>query len=484
MVINMKYLKTVILENFQSHKYSSIDFDEALNIIIGPSDSGKTAIIRGIKWVLYNEPLGDFFIRQGENEASVTLVFSDNTKVKRLRSKSKNLYILYKKNGEEIRFEGFGLNIPEEIIEEIGIRKIELDSNETNTINIAEQLEGPFLLSEKPSTRAMAIGRLIGVNIIDDALKETLRDIRNLSINRRITENKIFKTENELKEYDYLYELELKLKKAEEIRKILCEKSNRHEKLISFNRMYDELNIELKTINMQLINLEHIEEINPLLQHIEKDINNLKYLNIKKIQFIDNQDEIKSSTTLLNKLAKIDDVSEMINKLNSLFIIINRYQNIKNSIDRIIKEINITKIITIRLDKLPEVEKAISSFERKPIMISKLTRLSSDYNLNQNNLAAGMEFIKKFDGLETSELLLESIINKAERLRKVQELTEKFKGIKVNSEIEKKNLIKLNKEINVHLNRYKELLSELEVCPLCLSNIDSNKIEYIISHYN
>ena len=232
MVINMKYLKTVILENFQSHKYSSIDFDEALNIIIGPSDSGKTAIIRGIKWVLYNEPLGDFFIRQGENEASVTLVFSDNTKVKRLRSKSKNLYILYKKNGEEIRFEGFGLNIPEEIIEEIGIRKIELDSNETNTINIAEQLEGPFLLSEKPSTRAMAIGRLIGVNIIDDALKETLRDIRNLSINRRITENKIFKTENELKEYDYLYELELKLKKAEEIRKILCEKSNRHEKLM------------------------------------------------------------------------------------------------------------------------------------------------------------------------------------------------------------------------------------------------------------
>ena len=120
----MKYLKTVILENFQSHKYSTIDFCEGLNVILGPSDSGKSAIIRGIKWALYNEPSGDYFIREGEREASVTLIFNDKTKLTRLRSRSKNSYILYKKNGEEIKFEGFGTSVPQEIIEEIGIKKI------------------------------------------------------------------------------------------------------------------------------------------------------------------------------------------------------------------------------------------------------------------------------------------------------------------------------------------------------------------------
>ncbi|HZK00421.1 MAG TPA: ATP-binding protein, partial [Tissierellaceae bacterium] len=216
----MKYLKTVILENFQSHKYSLINFDEGLNVILGASDSGKTAIIRGIKWALYNEPSGDFFIREGESDTSVTLIFNDNTKLKRSRGKSKNSYTLYKKNGEEIIFEGFGTRVPDEIIEEIAIKKIKLDSESTNAINIAEQLEGSFLLSEKTSTRAGAIGRLIGVNIIDDALKETLKDIRNLSNNQKLTEIKISKLEEELKEYEYLADLRTRLERAETLKAI------------------------------------------------------------------------------------------------------------------------------------------------------------------------------------------------------------------------------------------------------------------------
>lgn len=59
-------IKKVIIENFQSHKYSVIDFNEGLNAIVGPTDSGKTAVFRSLKWVLYNEPQGDYFIREGE----------------------------------------------------------------------------------------------------------------------------------------------------------------------------------------------------------------------------------------------------------------------------------------------------------------------------------------------------------------------------------------------------------------------------------
>ena len=132
----MKYLKTVILKNFQSHKYSVIEFDRGLNVIVGPSDTGKSSIIRAIKWALYNEPSGDYFIRKGETDVEVSLLFSDGTKIKRYRSRSKNQYILYDKLGEEIKYEGFGLGVPEEIIEKIGIEKIYLDSDETNSINL------------------------------------------------------------------------------------------------------------------------------------------------------------------------------------------------------------------------------------------------------------------------------------------------------------------------------------------------------------
>ncbi len=46
-------------------------------------------------------------------------------------------------------FEGFGTQIPQEIVEATSIRKVPLDSGQTSSVNIGEQLEGPFLLSEK-----------------------------------------------------------------------------------------------------------------------------------------------------------------------------------------------------------------------------------------------------------------------------------------------------------------------------------------------
>ncbi len=85
-----------------------------------------------------------FFIREGEKECSVTVVFNDNTKVKRFRSKSKNSYYLYDETGKEIVFEGFGTTVPQEIIDKTSMRKVMLDSNQSNSLNISEQLEGPF----------------------------------------------------------------------------------------------------------------------------------------------------------------------------------------------------------------------------------------------------------------------------------------------------------------------------------------------------
>src|SRR5699024_11720444 len=200
----MKYIKKVVLKNFQSHRYSELEFDEHLNVIVGPSDHGKSAIIRRIKWTLFNDTSGDFFIREGENKCNVTIIFSDNTKVQRYRSNSKNLYLYYDSEGNETIYQGFGNTVPLEIKEKINISKIHLDTSETNSVNISEQLEGPFLLSESKAVRANAIGRLVGVHIIDDAIRDTVKEIINLNSSRR---NLIKLQENlneDLKKYNYI----------------------------------------------------------------------------------------------------------------------------------------------------------------------------------------------------------------------------------------------------------------------------------------
>src|SRR5690554_1097684 len=199
----MRYIKKIILENFQSHKNTEMEFGPDLNVIVGPSDSGKSAIIRGLKWVMYNEPSGDFFIREGEKECRVTLELSDGTLLQRYRTKSKNGYKLIDNSGNENIYEGIGLTVPQEIIDVTGIRKIKLDTDSENAINLGEQLEGAFLLTEKASTRANAIGRLVGVDIVDDALRDVLRDIRSLNQTRKQKEETLQITNDKLSQFDY-----------------------------------------------------------------------------------------------------------------------------------------------------------------------------------------------------------------------------------------------------------------------------------------
>lgn len=104
----MNNILDVRLENFQSHLDSQFTFADGLNVLIGQSDSGKTAVIRGIRWALFNQPRGTDFIRAGSDFVRVTIQFESGDRLIRERTASKNRYMI-KKNGQEQQvFESFG----------------------------------------------------------------------------------------------------------------------------------------------------------------------------------------------------------------------------------------------------------------------------------------------------------------------------------------------------------------------------------------
>lgn len=123
-------IKRIKLENFQSHVDTEIALSEGLTVILGPTDQGKSAIIRALKWVLYNEPRGSDFITVGCKTCRVSLEMTDGTVITRERDGNKNRYIL-KKGDEEQVFEGFGANVPAEVIQAHGIPKIQIDTDKS-----------------------------------------------------------------------------------------------------------------------------------------------------------------------------------------------------------------------------------------------------------------------------------------------------------------------------------------------------------------
>ncbi len=479
----MKYLRTVILKNFQSHKYSIIDFNQGLNVIVGPSDTGKSAIIRGIKWALYNEPAGDYFIREGEKECSVTLEFSDNTKITRLRSSSKNSYILNKNNGEEIKFEGFGTSVPQEIIDEVGISKILLDSSESTYINLGEQLEGPFLLSEKTSTRASAIGRLIGVNIIDDALKDTLRDLRNINVKKKHFEEMTSKIEDELKSYAYLEELSKQIYKIERTRDLIKENSI---KLETLKRLFQDIRENSSSLKQTNITLERLKDIH-CLESIIKDIlildKDYRYFVTKKKNLDGLKDEIAENIDFLNKIENITRLEPIYNDIKSMQ---ERRAYLLQIADRLYsntKQLNILINIEEQLKELPRIKDIIESLEYNINKIVELINLYKGLSSVQRSIAVGNAYMEKLEDIDKVENIYNSLENSLKNLRIFQDYYRNWVKLNMNLEKEVNDMDSIENKIDLELNKYMAMLKNIEVCPLCLSDIDGEKIQHIIEHY-
>lgn len=167
------------IQNFQSHRNTVLEPGPGgqLTVVTGPSDSGKTAVLRALRWLYYNVPQGTDFIRAGCTFAKVIVTLADGTEVERFRTPSKNQYVIRRPGAEPQVYEGFGSTVPLEVQEALGVRPVTIGDLEL-TLNLAEQLDGPFLgKSISAGARAKVLGKLAGTEEIDVAAKTLGTDI-------------------------------------------------------------------------------------------------------------------------------------------------------------------------------------------------------------------------------------------------------------------------------------------------------------------
>lgn len=431
----MKYIEKVILKNFQSHKYTEVNFNKGLNVILGNSDSGKTSILRGIKWVLYNLPDGDSFITQGEKECAVKVIFNNKVAVTRIKSSSKNQYILSKPGEEDMVFSGFGRNVvPLEIVEATGMKQVSIDRRKDAIINISEQLDGPFLLNETSSVRAGAIGRLTGVNILDDALKNTVSD-------------------NNLLQRDY--------------KKALEEKNKVEEEIIKFEYLKDKKILFEKLIGIQTA----LGEKNSYL-------NNLKSL---KVSYDSIKDEKENLSKELERYKNLEKLENSYLKIENKIVKYNEFNNLKTQLSNNLREQKAHKEVLDLLVNVEKADKLESDLYTKVKALNELIEVSKNYKFVQLKLNSGVEYLDKFKGLNRSEAILETLL-KDTKIKGAIEDIKRDKDL-LNREIfTNKSLIKESEmEIDKATEEYKEILAHAKVCPTCFQKIDEGVLSNIKS---
>ena len=189
-----------IIENFQSHKKTEVEFVAGTNVIIGESDTGKSAIFRAINWVVTNRPLGDSFRSEWGGDTRVALYTSEGHVVERIRTASRNEYII---DGQALK--AFGTDPPTEVIEILQI----------DSFNIQEQFEPPFLLFSTPGEVARMLNKAASIDDIDKAISGLKSSLNRVNVDITHNEKQLKTFTEEIEEYENLPEIETRVEKVE-----------------------------------------------------------------------------------------------------------------------------------------------------------------------------------------------------------------------------------------------------------------------------
>lgn len=334
------YIENLKLKNFQKHKNLELEFDRGVNVICGPSYSGKSTVRRAISWILFNEPKGDVVRREGSKKTSVIINLSNGVEIEKIRSASINRYIL-RGDGEEKIFDKVGSTIPEQIKTAIVIELLEFDKESVN-LNIAEQISLPFLLDKSGSSRMKLFNKLTGNDVLDKAFSGFNKDILKLGRNIKTTEEQVLEREEELKSSEInLHKIKRVLGKFKSVLELIKEKHDKFDKLLKLKELLKSTETETSESEKKL-----------------KSINLPQDTNIKR---------------LTEKIEEFDNIKNLYNSLE------------KNDVCKCRVEDDFSKIITPDLD-MEEIMGKIERFDQLNILNEKLAEINNIVSTSKSTI--------------------------------------------------------------------------------------------------
>lgn len=188
-------IKQITLHNFRTHKDTCIQLDSGINVFWGRSDHGKTSILRAINLIVNNRPLGPGIITDGEDEASVEIVFSARGKEFTVGyNRGKNNKYTLEIDGVVKEFTAFKQEVPQEIAELINFSEL----------NIQPQFDPYFLIFDSPGQIATKIREIGKLDVLDNAV--------HISNNKINSENRtIASLQEEIKDVKAIMDIEYKV---------------------------------------------------------------------------------------------------------------------------------------------------------------------------------------------------------------------------------------------------------------------------------
>lgn len=159
-------IESIHIHNFQCHKDLSLYLGRS-TILQGDSNHGKTAVLRALYWVMYNEPQGTDYVsywaykqlKNGikfiDSEYTEVVVRVDGHTIVRHRDNEFNGYVV-----DGTKYEALRGDVPAEVSSLLNL----------SDVSVQKQLDAPFLLSMTPGEAAQYLNKLANLEDVSGIL--------------------------------------------------------------------------------------------------------------------------------------------------------------------------------------------------------------------------------------------------------------------------------------------------------------------------
>jgi exonuclease SbcC len=318
------YLNKFILKNFQIHIDTPIELTDGINVIVGPTDHGKSSIYRAAKSLFLNNIKLDRKITHGlKNGVCEIEARGEFGKIKRIKGKSKNFYYL---NKEELK--GFGQGSVSDV----------LKFTKVTDINFQSQHDSPFLLGASGGEVAKYLNKIINLEVIDTTLSNLKSAEEDATRKVKSYGEQEQEKLQELKAFDNLNELEDDLTVIEEIQQELEEL----EDIVDLNRLVDRLADALDILDV--LDEANFNEISGTklkldeLDQLESEIEELEELSEEVYKC---QERCTESIDASEIVELSNEYQKVNNEVIELMVLIDQLEDLidKDNYDSVLKEL-------------------------------------------------------------------------------------------------------------------------------------------------
>lgn len=139
-------IRRITLLNYMSHVRTVIEPAAGLTVLVGPNNSGKSAVVSALETLCYGSR-GSYMVRHDAKEAQVTIETDDGHVVSWKRQKNS---VIYNIDGREV-----SRGAPDDLHKILCLPQVDAGDNEPFDIHFASQKSPIFLLNESESRAAL-----------------------------------------------------------------------------------------------------------------------------------------------------------------------------------------------------------------------------------------------------------------------------------------------------------------------------------------